>query len=75
MNEQITQEDLKNILDAANKASSLKTALEKLALETKNAQLYHQTVVQHTFIKYGLSFNDKIDDATGIITRENKNKE
>lgn len=61
--EKITPEELKSITDAMARR-------EKLATESRIAALEHQSLVQHIFIKYGLTFDDQIDDATGNINRK-----
>jgi len=74
--EKITQEELKAIVDAAAKRNLAKTAAETAltkaqtaALQAQNAELQHQVTVQHVFMKYGLTFNDQVDDVTGVINR------
>ncbi len=67
--EKLTQEELKLVSEANDKRNKATANAEKTVLEAKNAQLEYQVLVQHVFIKYGLSFGDKIDDATGVITR------
>ncbi len=67
--EKITPEELKAIADAAVKRNNATQVAERAVLEARNAELQHQVTVQHVFMKYGLTFNDKIDDNTGVITR------
>ena len=77
--DKITEEELKAITDAAAKRNVAVAAAERATmeaktatLEAKNAELIHQVNVQHVFMKYGLTFTDKIDDKTGVITRGSK---
>lgn len=67
--EKITEEELKIIVDTKVKKSAALQVAERAALEAKNADLVHQVAVQHIFLKYGLSFHDNVNDETGIITR------
>jgi len=67
--EKITPEELSAITEAAVKRNTATQVAERAVLEARNAELQHQVTVQHVFMKYGLTFNDKIDDNTGIITR------
>jgi hypothetical protein len=67
--DQLTADELKRIFDATTLKKDKVNIAERAVLEAKNAELAHQVTVQHIFLKYGLSFDDKIDDSTGIITR------
>lgn len=69
MQEKITEEELKAIKEAAIKRNNAKAVAERALLEAKNAELTHQVTVQHVFMKYGLTFDDNIDDNSGAITR------
>ncbi len=69
MNEKITNEELKAILDAAQRRNVSAQVADRAKLEADNAALQHTVTVQHIFMKYGLSIADRIDDATGVITR------
>ncbi len=76
MEEKITQEELKAVADSIAKKNAAKAvstaAVEKANIDDRIAQLEHQVLVQHIFIKYGLSFNDNIHNETGVITRAKK---
>ena len=73
----VSPEDLKAILDAKQKSREALAAFDKVAtearslsLEAKNADLSYQVVVQHVFLKNGLSMADSISDESGLITRK-----
>lgn len=67
--EYISKDELGNILVAKNKVIQLAQAATKANDEVKIADLEYRVVVQHVFIQHNLTVDDKIDDATGEITR------
>jgi len=67
--DKITQEELTAILEAAQKRNATLQVSKLAQLEAENAALNHTVTVQHVFMKNGLSPRDRIDDATGTITR------
>ena len=74
--EVLSKEELSAILHAKEKVTTRLTISERMALEAKAslleaqlADMEYKALVQHIFIKYGMSFRDRINDATGEISR------
>lgn len=67
--EKVDDEDLKNMLAAKEKVQQAVNVANRATNDARIADLEYKVMVQHIFIKNNLSFNDKIDDATGVITR------
>lgn len=47
-----------------------KLVAEKALSDARVAELEYRSLVQHIFLKYELKLTDKIDDATGVVTRD-----
>lgn len=64
----IDPQDLKAIHEASAKMTMTLSLAEKAATEAKLAATERQSLVQHIFLKYGLTLNDSINDQDGTIT-------
>ena len=71
----IEENDLQVITTAKQRAISAAQQAEKVVAEAKVAELEYRNVVQQVFLKYGLSLQDRIDETTGLITRQEDEEE
>lgn len=65
----IDPDDMAKIAAAKNNVTLAVAEYEKYGSKAKIADLEYRGLVQHIFIKYGMSINDRIEDSTGQITR------
>jgi hypothetical protein len=70
MSEYISKEDMALINAAKAKVEIAVLQAEKAAANAKIVDYEHRSLVQHIFIKYGLTFADRINDGDGLIVRE-----
>ena len=70
MSEQIKEEDLNSLREFKEKAESKRIEPLLIALEAKGARLEYQNVVLKTYVEYGLSLEDHIDENMGTIMRK-----
>ena len=47
-----------------------KLLAEKALSDARIAELEYRSLIQHVFLKYELKMTDRIDDATGVVTRD-----
>ncbi len=69
MEEKISDKDLHKISNAKHKVELAVLTAQKATLEAKLADVEFRSLVQQIFIEYNLGEADRIDDATGQITR------
>ena len=70
MSEQIKEEELNSLREFKEKAESKRIEALLVSLEAKATRLEYQNVVLKTYIEYGLSLEDHIDESTGTIVRK-----
>lgn len=75
--EKLTEQELKILNDALNEKKDKIQKLEAIMQETKLAEaaakiadLSYQVTIRHLYIKYGLTFDDSVDQNTGLILRK-----
>lgn len=65
----LSAQDLAAIKDLRTKNAFVASRAEKAILESKVAELEYKSAVLNTYIKYGLTMVDSIDEITGKIVR------
>ena len=65
----LSAQDLATIKDLRTKNAFVASRAEKAILESKVAELEYKSAVLNTYIKYGLTMVDSIDEITGKIVR------
>jgi hypothetical protein len=71
----ISSEDLKMIQNAKNNVVYMRAMEEKAALETRVSELEVKNIILMTYIKYGLSIKDTIENDGKIIYAEESSQE
>lgn len=71
----VQEEDKSNIVAHLDKADVAalqhqKLLAEKALSDARIAELEYRSLIQHVFLKYELKMTDRIDDATGVVTRD-----
>lgn len=61
--------DMAQISAAKSKVALAVSEAEKTSANAKIADLEYRVLVQHIFLKYGMSVNDRIEDNNGQIIR------
>jgi len=64
---QISNEDLAAIQDAKNNVAYVKVLYEKAQAELMAAELQTQNLILKTYMKYGLSQHDTIDQSGNVL--------
>ncbi len=75
MSERVKEEDLNSLREFKEKAESKRIEALLVSLEAKGTRLEYQNEVLKTYVKYGLSLDDHIDENTGTIMRKKDDDE
>ena len=73
--EALSTDELQAITNAKQKAIAAAQQAERFVAEAKVAELEHRSLVQHIFLKNGLSIDCRIDETSGIVTWADEEEE
>lgn len=71
----IDPDDMAQISAAKSKVALAVSEAEKTSANAKIADLEYRVLVQHIFLKYNMSVNDRIEDGNGQIIRVPKEED